>query len=76
METSDKVEENRGRPTGQSGEIPEAVPAQAIGNETGKATGGGRRWKGVFKFNSHEEADAWMEEWMKEMKAGMSAKKS
>ncbi len=58
------MEEKIGKTVGRRTEIADpfayAMALQKIGNELLKATGRGLCPKGVYKFNSHEEADTWM----------------
>jgi hypothetical protein len=62
------TEENIGKTVGQRTEIADhfarAMALQKIASELLKSTGRGLCPEGVFKFKSHEEADAWMVEMM------------
>ncbi len=58
------MEETIGKTVGRRTEITDpfghAMALQAIASELIKVTGRGLCPKGVFKFNTHEEADAWI----------------
>jgi hypothetical protein len=64
--TSSEFEGNVAKNQGSSEEVPDswarAMELHAAANERLKLTGRGLCAKGVFKFKSHEEADAWMTE--------------
>ena len=64
MKVPINYEEHIGKTVGRRTEISDpfeyAMGLQKIASELLKTTGRGLCAKGIFKFKSHEEADAWM----------------
>ena len=58
----EKIEKAAGGGPEASDPFAAAMALQKIASEALRATGRGLCPKGVFKFKTHEEADAWMQE--------------
>jgi len=62
--TAINLEEKIGKTVGRRRQVRDAfrygMGLQRLGAELSRSLGGPRYPKGVFKFHSHEEADAWM----------------